>query len=92
MALGWSQVVFGQVALPLYLGGFGIPCYLLQSAEVGSLPCSPAGPGAATFRIAIPDAPWLVGVHVYAQAWAPAPSANAGQTVVSYGIDLLIGY
>jgi hypothetical protein len=92
VALGWSQTTFGQFALPLYLGGFGIPCYLLQSADVSSMASSPTGPSAAAFRIAIPDVPWLVGVHVYAQAWAPAPLANSGQTVVSNGIDWQIGY
>jgi hypothetical protein len=92
VALGWSNAMIGPFALPFSLAGYGMAgCDLLQSAEFATMQTTPTGPGAASFSLAIPNLPVLVGLHVYLQGWAPAPGANAGDTIVSNGIDWGIG-
>jgi hypothetical protein len=40
----------------------------------------------------LPNWSGLIGLHLYLQGWANAPGVNAGNTIVSNGIDWLIGY
>jgi hypothetical protein len=64
---------------------------LLQSSEVLGLPAPITGPGAATFSVALPNIPGLVGLRVYLQGWASAPGVNAGNTITSNGVEWTIG-
>ncbi|HLQ38194.1 MAG TPA: hypothetical protein VK348_10350 [Planctomycetota bacterium] len=81
-----------SIPAPLTLAGFGMPgCDLLQSAEAAAQPVSSTGPGAATLSLPLPNIGALVGLQVYLQAWALAPGANPGNTVVSNGLDWFIG-
>lgn len=92
VALGWSNTAFGPFALPLTLAGYGLPgCSLLTSSEFSALPVTFTGPGTATFDLPLPNINALIGLHVYLQAWANAPGANAGDLIVSNGVEWVIG-
>lgn len=93
VAMGWSRTALFGLPLPLSLGSYGLPgCELLQSAEHAALPVSFAGAGTATYSLALPNWPGLVGINLYLQAWALAPAANPGNTIVSNGVEWLVGY
>jgi len=92
VAIGWSNLFFGPVALPATLAGIGMPgCDLLQSADILGLGTSPLTPSTLSFSLAIPNATSLVGLHVYLQAYAFAPGVNPLQIVISNGIDWVLG-
>lgn len=88
VALGWSRSSFGAFALPLTLAGFGMPgCTLLQSSDAPSEAVSATGPSTATYSLALPNMSGLIGLRLYLQGWAFAPGANAGNTIVSNGVE-----
>lgn len=90
MALGTSSTRWGAVALPLQLGAFGMPtCTLLVSVDATS-PVA-GGAGRAVWSVPVPNAPWLVGVRLYAQAFVPDAAANAAGLVASPGVMLGLG-
>jgi len=89
---GWSRTSFGPHSLPFGLAGYGMPgCDLLQSAEHAMLPTASTGPGAATFSLPVPNNPGLIGLRLYLQGWAFAPNANAGDAIISNGVEWAIG-
>jgi hypothetical protein len=91
VAFGLSNTAWGAVSLPLSLARFGMPgCDLLQSAEA-SLSATMTGASTASYSLSLPNLASLIGLVVYLQGWAVAPSANAGNTIVSNGVDWLIG-
>ena len=47
--------------------------------------------GTATFSLPLPNTAGLIGLHLYLQGWAYAPGANAGDMIVSNGVEWLIG-
>ncbi|MCK5943175.1 MAG: hypothetical protein KAI24_14440 [Planctomycetes bacterium] len=88
VSLGLSRDLASGFPLPLALDGLGMTgCELLQSADVIGLPASPLTPTTLGFTLALPNDPALVGVHLYAQAYAFAPGQNPLGVVVSNGID-----
>lgn len=92
VSIGLSRTAIGSFTLPLSLAGFGMPgCELLQSAESASVSTTPIVFGTAQLNMPLPFLPQFLGAHLYLQAWAPAPGANAGQTVVSNALDWLLG-
>ncbi len=93
VALGWNRTVLsGIFPLPLDLTSFGMPgCTLLQSSDVAAEPTTPTGSGTSTFRLQIPSLPALLGLTLYLQGWSNAPGANAGNTIVSNGVEWVIG-
>ncbi len=89
---GWSVSRFGPFSLPLTLATYGMPgCDLLQSADTAALPTAPITSSSAEFSLAIPNASILLGLTAYLQAWAFAPAANVGHTIVSNGLQWGIG-
>jgi len=92
VALGFSDSLWGQVALPTSLAGVGLPgCELLQSSEALGLGVSPLTPSTMSFSLGVPDDLILLGTHAYIQAYAFAPGHNPAQIVVSNGIDWFFG-
>lgn len=92
VVLGISDRVLGSVGLPLDLGILGLTgCRLLQSAELGALPCTPTGPGTARHWLPIPEVPTMIGAHLYLQAVAQAPGHNRPGTILSNGVALSLG-
>lgn len=91
--IGWSDTSSGfPVTLPYELSGIGMPnCWLLHSRDVFGLPTTPMPNGALQLTVAVPHQPILVGSHVFVQAYAYSPGANALQFVASNGIDWRIG-
>jgi len=88
VSLGLSRFLF-----PPSLASYSGPgCDLWQSANAPAEPVALVGPGAGTFSLAIPSWTSLIGMHLYLQGWAPAPGMNAGNLIVSNGLDWLIGY
>ncbi|MEZ6036616.1 MAG: kelch repeat-containing protein [Planctomycetota bacterium] len=86
--MGWSRDLFGPFPLPLSLDGFGMTgCELLQSAEIVGLGASVLTPTSLSFQFPIPNAPHLIGVEVFVQAYGYAPGANPAQLIVSNAID-----
>lgn len=84
-----NQVSFG-IPLPLDLAPFGMPgCTLLQSSEAMSFASGQTGQ--ATFSLAIPANPTLLGLPIFIQGVANAPGANVGNTIASNGIEWVIG-
>jgi hypothetical protein len=93
VALGVSDTTFGPFSLPVSLASIGMHgCSLLHSAEVIGEPTTPTGAGTASYTFAIPNNASLVGFHVYLQAWAWAPGANAVNVIVSNGLDWTLAY
>jgi hypothetical protein len=93
LALGSSASSFGASPLPWSLAAYGMPgCFLHQSADISTaLPMLPTVLGTAEFALSIPALPFLLGVHIYLQAWVPVAGANAAGIVTSNGIDWLLG-
>ena len=94
VAIGWSRTSFGPhpFPLPLSLASYGMPgCELLQSADAAAQPVTFTGPGSAMFSLALPNWAGLIGLDLYLQGWAYAPGANAGNAIVSNGIEWGIG-
>ena len=92
LAVGFSSAVVGPFALPLPLGGYGMPgCYLLQSAENAAFPVAYSGSSTATFSLQLPNWFGLIGLQLYLQGWAVAPGVNPGYTIVSNGVEWAIG-
>lgn len=93
VALGWNNALLGPFALPFHLIGYGMPgCYILQSTEAAAQPVTFTGSGTATYSLSLPNWTGLIGLHLYLQGWAPAPGVNPGNTVVSNGLEWVIGY
>jgi hypothetical protein len=89
---GWSNVAAGVFALPMRLDLLGMPgCELLTSIDQLAEPCLATGPSTAQHTVAIPALPWLLGVHIWLQPWAPAPGQNAAGLVAGNAVSLLLG-
>ncbi|MEZ6036614.1 MAG: hypothetical protein R3F29_03985 [Planctomycetota bacterium] len=87
MAIGEHRDFIGPFPLPLPLASLGMPgCDLWQSAEIVGLPVVATGSG-MQFALPIPISPALVGLHLYLQAYALAPGANAASIIVSNGLE-----
>lgn len=92
MAVGFSSQAYGPFQLPLALNGLGMPgCQLLHSADVFGESLAFLSPTTANYSLAIPNAPSLVGLHVYLQAFAVAPGMNPREIIASNGLDWNIG-
>jgi hypothetical protein len=65
-------------------------CALLQSGD-DTLWAIADARGRARFGIAVPDAPALLGVEVFVQAFAPDPTANPLGWSASAGLALRLG-
>jgi len=63
----------------------------LRLAKSVALEFSDMTPGTATYSLPMPNITGLIGLHVYLQSWAFAPGGNPGQTIVSNGIEWVIG-
>jgi hypothetical protein len=71
VAMGWSNLSFGPLPLPLPLDSIGMPgCSLLQSADILGLGTLPLTASTCSFSLAIPGVPSLIGMHLYLQAYA----------------------
>jgi Concanavalin A-like lectin/glucanases superfamily len=91
-SMGWSNTSIFPLTLPFELTMVGMPgCYLLQSNQVFGLGTTPGVGGTIQFTYPVPFQPSLLGGHVYLQAYAYAPGANALEFIASNGIDWLIG-
>jgi hypothetical protein len=87
---GWSNERVGRSALPYSMAPLGMPgCELLTSSELTLFAPGSGSTAAASF--ALPTAVEFVGAHLFAQAWAPAPGANAGGALTSNGLSLFVG-
>lgn len=92
VALGWSRTALGTLPLPLALDSFGLPgCELLVSAEVGAASVQLTSVSTATYSLALPNILGLIGVRLYLQGWGYAPGVNPGHTVVSNGLEWVVG-
>ncbi|MCA8976023.1 MAG: hypothetical protein KDC98_14970 [Planctomycetes bacterium] len=92
VAIGWSNTNVGAFPLPLPLVSYGMPgCDLLQSAEFAFVPVVSSGSGSATYSLAVPNQPGLLGLHLYLQGWANALGQNAANVIVSNGVEWAIG-
>jgi len=88
VAIGGSNLYFGPSPLPVSLVTVGMPgCYLLQSANYGIFfPTMAQANGTATFSTVMPNLTFLLGWHLYLQAWA-----TGAPPIVSNGLDWSIG-
>lgn len=92
VAAGLNNQFYGPFALPVTLGGIGMTgCDLWQSADVLGLPISPLTPTTLSFSLALPNAPAILGSHVYLQAYVLAPGVNPLQITLSNAVDWLLG-
>ena len=93
VAIGLSASAAGSVPLPLPLAPFGLPgCTLLQDCALDfAAPTVAVGASAATHTLSVPSQPWCLGLTVYLQPFAPAPSANAAGLVVGNAVAYQFG-
>lgn len=92
VALGLSNTTFGPFTLPVTLSSIGMPgCDLLQSTDVVGESTTPTSATTADYAFTVPGNPLLAGFHVFLQAWAWAPGANAANIVASNGLDWRLG-
>lgn len=92
-AVGLSREFFGAFPLPLTLAGIGMQgCLLLQSAEILGLGAVPVTATTLSATLTLPNAPGLIGLHLYGQAYAFAPGLNPAGLAASNGIDWPVGY
>lgn len=88
---GWSTTAIANLRLPLSLAAFGMPgCELLQSLDV-TVPCASTSAASARTSLLLPNSTALLGLQLSAQAWAPAPRANAAGVIVSNAVSLFVG-
>lgn len=93
VAVGWSRTTYGPFTLPLTLAGYGMPgCFMLQSTELAALPVVFTGPRTAVYSLQLPNWGGLIGLHLNLQAWSVAPGVNPGNTIVSNGLEWVVGY
>jgi hypothetical protein len=75
---------------PVDLSPYGMPgCSALVAVACYSL--ATASGGSAELSMAVPNTTSLAGAHIFEQAFAVEPGANAAGVVVSNGADVLIG-
>jgi hypothetical protein len=92
VAFGSNDQFFGPFPLPLVLDGFGYLGCLLHHDAFLSVPCTQqTSPTTAAYDLAIPNVPALLTSTLYLQAWSLAPGVNAGGTVLSNGLRIVIG-
>lgn len=90
LAMGFSEQMWGQVALPLLLGPAMPGCSVLVSPDVMfGLLADPSG--VARLPLPVPNSPSFVGVAFASQALAVDPGANAAGAVLSNGLRLRVG-
>jgi hypothetical protein len=90
LVTGFSNTASSLGPLPASLTAFGMPgCLGRTSLDVTEF-VSGAG-SAATWSLAIPNAPVLIGVLFYQQALVPAPGWNALGAVVSDAAAVTVG-
>lgn len=87
-AFGFDHAWFGGAILPMPLGAYGAPaCWLVQDLDTMFTPYT----ANHQWTLPIPNAPGLLGVELYHQAWVAAPGANAGGLLTSNGLRLRLG-
>jgi hypothetical protein len=75
---------------PVDLSPYGMPgCSALVAVACYSL--ATASNGSAELSMIVPNTTSLAGAHIFEQAFAVEPGANAAGVVVSNGADVLIG-
>jgi hypothetical protein len=82
LVMGFSDQQFGGNTLPYPLDVHGMPNCFLSVAPDATLLAVGSG-GAATFALAIPNLPPLLGTQFWQQVFAPAPGANAAGMLAS---------
>jgi hypothetical protein len=88
--VGFSDTAYGAYALPLQLGGFGMPQCSLYADPLLSFLLLPTS-GSADWNFAIPAVTEAIGLRFYQQAFAVETTANATGVVSSNGGAALIG-
>ncbi len=90
LLIGASKQKIGNLALPFDLSVFGAPsCELLTSNSL-SIPIPANTGGYRSISIAVPNAPVLIGAHVYHQAIINKPGQNQLGWLFTNGVDALI--
>jgi hypothetical protein len=88
--LGTSRTTWGNTSLPLDLGFAGMPgCSLFVEPAMAEVLGNNLG--TATWSIAIPASPSLIGGVVFAQGFVLSPGTNAFGAVMSNACELVIG-
>jgi hypothetical protein len=91
LQLGWSELAWGSLALPLDLSPFGAPgCSLLASGEL-QIPFVSDGSGRASFELTIPASVGIVGGNLRQQVLLLDPGANAMGLSASAGLRTVTG-
>lgn len=83
VAAGLSDTQSGGVPLPLDLSSLGMPGCAQFVGDLGLLQAAPAAGGAATWSIAMPATPSVVGFEVFFQGLVPDAAANASGLVLT---------
>jgi hypothetical protein len=93
LSLGVSRLEAAGAPLPRALDPFGLPgCSLYQDMALAfAIAGQPTTAGQAQFVVPIPALVELAGLVVFAQVWAPDPSANAAGLVTSNAMAVGIG-
>ncbi|MFO1030146.1 MAG: kelch repeat-containing protein [Planctomycetota bacterium] len=92
LTIGFANDFYEANPLPLSLDFMGLTgCLLHHSAEVQGIPFAYLGQGMGDLGIPIPNNPFLVGLHLYLQAYAAAPGANPAEFTTSNGLAWTIG-
>ncbi len=93
LVLGFSNALFGTVALPLALDPFGMPqCTLLVAPDILE-PMGTAGTTGRTWKtLSVPGGIEFAGAEFFVQCLALAPGANAAGALWSNGGRGVIGY
>ncbi len=90
LGTGGSRTSWQGVGLPASLAGFGAPqCSVLVAFDLSLTRTAVAG--TATFDIALPTDPGLVGAHVFQQGFVLDAGANALGATLTPGADIMIG-
>lgn len=91
VAMGFSATTFGGQALPLPLGGYGMPgCDLLVAPEAAVVLVGTGG--SATWSLPLPAAAALLRVSFWNQGFAFDPAANAAGLTASNAVRTTIGH
>ncbi|MCA8975262.1 MAG: hypothetical protein KDC98_11100 [Planctomycetes bacterium] len=87
---GFSNTAWALGALPAPLDGFGMPGCTAR-VSVDAIEFLAGAGNTATWTLAVPNAPELLGLRWYQQALVPDPGFNAAGLVASQARILVVG-
>lgn len=90
LGIGFQGATWSGQPLPVDLGAFGMPGCRLWT-DLASVQLLAAAGGSASWSVAVPNQPALLGTQVLAQGFPLAAGANAAGVLATGGVECVLG-